>query len=308
MSRLAAQFRSRSHLRPPWHLTTSCSTTRNCCSAATRAACCGRSPAPVPRCAGRPRSSTSSGSGAWPAPIARARCCWSATRRAPARCGCWPGCCWRQRRPSVWSGAELPRWAGPADALLAASVDGRHPRVVAIIAEASRRGLEVCVVAPPRSPAALAAGRAPVAALERSVHHRAAHVGGADPAAAGSRRAWSCTRCSTASWPNWPTGWTRSRSCAGRPVTRSPIRPSRSRPNWPSRSRSSPARARWPASRPGCGSTRFACSGAGRRCRSRCPMAARPRWRCCRARARRPTTTSSVIGSTRRRPCRPGWS
>lgn len=75
---------------------------------------------------------------------------------------------------SVWSGPELPRWAGPADVLLAASVDGRHPRVIAIIAEATRRGMEVCVVAPPRSPAALAAGRAPVAALESSVHHRAA--------------------------------------------------------------------------------------------------------------------------------------
>src|ERR1700753_3077301 len=41
----------------------------------------------------------------------------------------------------VWSGPELPRWAGPADALLAASVDGWHPRVVAVIAEAVRRGV-----------------------------------------------------------------------------------------------------------------------------------------------------------------------
>jgi glucose/mannose-6-phosphate isomerase len=74
----------------------------------------------------------------------------------------------------VWSGPELPRWAGAADALLAASVDGRHPRVVSIIAEAGRRGVETCVVAPARSPAALAAGRAPVAALDATVHHRAA--------------------------------------------------------------------------------------------------------------------------------------
>jgi glucose/mannose-6-phosphate isomerase len=74
----------------------------------------------------------------------------------------------------VWSGPELPRWAGAADALLAASVDGRHPRVVSIIAEAARRGVETCVVAPARSPAALAAGRAPVAALDATVHHRAA--------------------------------------------------------------------------------------------------------------------------------------
>ena len=75
---------------------------------------------------------------------------------------------------SVWNGPELPRWAGPADALLAASVDGRHPRVVGIIAESVRRGIETCVVAPPRSPAAVAAGRAPVAALEATVHRRAA--------------------------------------------------------------------------------------------------------------------------------------
>lgn len=75
---------------------------------------------------------------------------------------------------SVWSGPELPRWAGPADALLAASVDGRHPRVVSIIAESVRRGVETCVVAPARSPAAVAAGRAPVADLDAAVHRRTA--------------------------------------------------------------------------------------------------------------------------------------
>ena len=75
---------------------------------------------------------------------------------------------------TVWAGPELPRWAGPADALLAATIDGRQPRVVSIIAEAARRGVETCVVAPPRSPAAVAAGRAPVAALDPSINHRAA--------------------------------------------------------------------------------------------------------------------------------------
>jgi hypothetical protein len=74
----------------------------------------------------------------------------------------------------VWSGPELPRWAGPADVLLAASVDGRHPRVLAIVAEAARRGLESAVVAPLRSPVAVAAGRAPVAALDPNLHPRVA--------------------------------------------------------------------------------------------------------------------------------------
>jgi glucose/mannose-6-phosphate isomerase len=75
---------------------------------------------------------------------------------------------------TVWSGPELPRWAGPSDALLAASVDGRHPRVIGIVAEATRRGMETCVVAPARSPLAHAAGRSPVADLDPAIHHRAA--------------------------------------------------------------------------------------------------------------------------------------
>ncbi|MCW2656110.1 MAG: hypothetical protein JWR06_303, partial [Jatrophihabitans sp.] len=34
------------------------------------------------------------------------------------------------RTPALtWHGVELPRWAGPADALLIGSVDGRHPRL-----------------------------------------------------------------------------------------------------------------------------------------------------------------------------------
>lgn len=75
---------------------------------------------------------------------------------------------------TIWSGVELPRWAGPADALLAAGFDGRQPRVLGVVAEAARRGLEVCVVAPSRSPLAQAAGRAPVAELESGAHYRSA--------------------------------------------------------------------------------------------------------------------------------------
>ena len=74
----------------------------------------------------------------------------------------------------IWAANELPRWAGPADALLAASVDGRDARVASLLDQASRRGLMVCAVAPAGSPVAYAAGRAPVAALEPSVHPRAA--------------------------------------------------------------------------------------------------------------------------------------
>jgi glucose/mannose-6-phosphate isomerase len=73
---------------------------------------------------------------------------------------------------TIWSGAELPRWAGPTDALLAASVDGRHARVTAVVAEAARRGVEVCAVAPARSPLAQAARRAPVADLSAGENHR----------------------------------------------------------------------------------------------------------------------------------------
>ena len=75
---------------------------------------------------------------------------------------------------TVWSGADLPRWAGPADALLAAAVDGRHPRVTALVEQASRRGLIRAVVAPAGSPVSQAAGRAPVAMLGADVHARAA--------------------------------------------------------------------------------------------------------------------------------------
>jgi glucose/mannose-6-phosphate isomerase len=55
----------------------------------------------------------------------------------------------------------LPRWVGAADALLVASSDGRHPRLAALVDQASRRGMIVVVAAPAQSPVA-AAGRAVV--------------------------------------------------------------------------------------------------------------------------------------------------
>jgi glucose/mannose-6-phosphate isomerase len=62
-----------------------------------------------------------------------------------------------------WRDPTLPRWAGPADALLAVSADGRHPRLAELVAQADRRGMVVAVTAPARSPVATAAGRHPVA-------------------------------------------------------------------------------------------------------------------------------------------------
>lgn len=72
-----------------------------------------------------------------------------------------------------WAGAELPRWAGPADALLAASVDGRHPRVAALVDDAARRGLLGVTIAPADSPVAAAAGRSPVVEVAEPVARRA---------------------------------------------------------------------------------------------------------------------------------------
>jgi len=64
-----------------------------------------------------------------------------------------------------WRDPVLPRWAGPADALLVASADGRHPRLAELVAQAARRGLAVAVAAPAGSPVAAAAARYPVADL-----------------------------------------------------------------------------------------------------------------------------------------------
>jgi hypothetical protein len=79
------------------------------------------------------------------------------------------------RTPALtWHGVELPRWAGPADALLIGSVDGRHPRLAELAAEGARRGLAMAVVAPAGSQVAAAADRAPLHELPRDLHPRAA--------------------------------------------------------------------------------------------------------------------------------------
>jgi hypothetical protein len=79
------------------------------------------------------------------------------------------------RTPALtWYGVELPRWAGPADALLIGSVDGRHPRLAELAAQGAARGLAMAVVAPAGSQVAVAAGRAPVHELPRDLHPRAA--------------------------------------------------------------------------------------------------------------------------------------
>jgi hypothetical protein len=79
------------------------------------------------------------------------------------------------RTPALtWHGVELPRWAGPADALLIGSVDGRHPRLAELAAQGDQRGLAMAVVAPPDTEVAAAAGRAPLHELPRDLHPRAA--------------------------------------------------------------------------------------------------------------------------------------
>jgi glucose/mannose-6-phosphate isomerase len=74
----------------------------------------------------------------------------------------------------AWHGVELPRWAGPADALLIGSVDGRHPRLAELAEQGARRGLAMAVVAPADSPVASAAGRSPVHPLPADLHPHAA--------------------------------------------------------------------------------------------------------------------------------------
>uniref|UniRef100_UPI0035C9C8C2 mannose-6-phosphate isomerase n=1 Tax=uncultured Jatrophihabitans sp. TaxID=1610747 RepID=UPI0035C9C8C2 len=79
------------------------------------------------------------------------------------------------RTPAItWHGVELPRWAGPYDALLIGSGDGRHPRLAELAAQGAQRGMAMAVAAPPGSQVAVAAGRAPVAEIPRDLHPRAA--------------------------------------------------------------------------------------------------------------------------------------
>ena len=105
----------------------------------------------------------------------------------------------------AWHGVELPRWAGPSDALLIGAVDGRHPRLLSLAEQGARRGLAMAVVAPADSQVASAAGRDPVHPLPTDLNPRAARwavltpllqaldalgraVGAAEPAGPGRRR------------------------------------------------------------------------------------------------------------------------
>lgn len=74
----------------------------------------------------------------------------------------------------AWHGVELPRWAGPSDALLIGAVDGRHPRLLSLAEQGARRGLAMAVVAPADSQVASAAGRSPVHPLPADLNPRAA--------------------------------------------------------------------------------------------------------------------------------------
>lgn len=73
-----------------------------------------------------------------------------------------------------WHGVELPRWAGPSDALLIGAVDGRHPRLAELAEQGARRGLAMAVVAPAGSQVAAASGRAPLHELSGELNPRAA--------------------------------------------------------------------------------------------------------------------------------------
>lgn len=72
-----------------------------------------------------------------------------------------------------WHGVQLPRWAGPSDALLIGAVDGRHPRLAELADQGARRGMTMAVVAPAGSQVAAAAGRAPVHELPADLNVRA---------------------------------------------------------------------------------------------------------------------------------------
>jgi glucose/mannose-6-phosphate isomerase len=70
--------------------------------------------------------------------------------------------------------SSLPRWAGPADVLLVASVDGRHPRLAGLLSEGDRRGMITVAVSPPDSPMAAATGRGLLLDIDVPATRRAA--------------------------------------------------------------------------------------------------------------------------------------
>jgi glucose/mannose-6-phosphate isomerase len=74
----------------------------------------------------------------------------------------------------LFSGIELPRWAGPADALLVGSLADTPARLAGLLEQARRRGLSIAAAAPAGSPVAQAAGRNLIAELAPDLHPRAA--------------------------------------------------------------------------------------------------------------------------------------
>jgi hypothetical protein len=76
----------------------------------------------------------------------------------------------------IWDGDDLPRWAGPSDAMLIGALDGQHPRLAGLADQAVRRGLALTVTAPGGSAVvqAAAAGRAPAIEIADDLHPRAA--------------------------------------------------------------------------------------------------------------------------------------
>jgi hypothetical protein len=74
----------------------------------------------------------------------------------------------------LFSGVDLPRWAGPADALLVGTLDDMPVRLAGLLEQARRRGLTVAAAAPAGSLVAQAAGRYLVAELASDLPARAA--------------------------------------------------------------------------------------------------------------------------------------
>lgn len=87
---------------------------------------------------------------------------------------------------------QLPRWAGASDAVVITSLDGRHPRLVALADQAARRGCAVLAVAPVASPLGAAAARGAVADLAADTAVRGAFFSAVGPVLVAAGR-WGLT-------------------------------------------------------------------------------------------------------------------
>jgi glucose/mannose-6-phosphate isomerase len=74
----------------------------------------------------------------------------------------------------LYSGVDLPRWAGPADAMLISTLDDMPARLGGLLDQARRRGLTIAAAAPARSLVAVGAGRDLIVELVGDLHPRAA--------------------------------------------------------------------------------------------------------------------------------------